>query len=92
VVRASEIVLVDLPLWMHFWLAAERHLSWAAGRLDHPPAGMTAPPLEGLFRAIAEVDRDWMPAMRRLVAAEEGRGKTVRRVAGIETLNGFREA
>jgi hypothetical protein len=25
--RASAIVLVDLPLWMHFWLAAERQIA-----------------------------------------------------------------
>jgi adenylate kinase family enzyme len=26
--RATEIVLIDLPLWMHFWLAAERQQAW----------------------------------------------------------------
>jgi len=88
--RATEIVLIDMPLWTHFWLAAERHLAWTAGRLEHPPAGMTEPPpLEGLFRTIAEVDREWMPEIRRLVAQEEGRGKVVRRVVGVEALKGF---
>jgi adenylate kinase family enzyme len=24
--RATDIVLVDMPLWMHFWLAAERQI------------------------------------------------------------------
>ena len=36
--RASEIVLVDLPLWMHFWLAAERQIAWTKGDIAHPPA------------------------------------------------------
>src|SRR3954471_23089951 len=27
--RATEIILIDMPLWMHFWLAAERQLAWA---------------------------------------------------------------
>jgi hypothetical protein len=26
--RATEIILVDLPLWVHFWLAAERQMAW----------------------------------------------------------------
>jgi ATP-dependent DNA helicase RecQ len=43
----------------------------------------------GLFRTIAEVDRDWMPAIRRLVAAEEGRGKRVHRLAEIDALKEF---
>jgi hypothetical protein len=29
--RANAIVLVDTPLWMHFWLAAERQIAWAQG-------------------------------------------------------------
>src|SRR5690242_8621642 len=29
--RASAVILVDLPLWVHFWLAAERQLAWANG-------------------------------------------------------------
>jgi adenylate kinase family enzyme len=73
--RASMIVLVDLPLWMHFWLAAERQIAWAKGEIAHPPAGAKQmPPTEDLFRTIFEVDRDWMPEVRRLVAAAEARG------------------
>src|SRR5258707_13296266 len=75
--RATEIVAVDMPLWMHFWLAAERQIAWSVGRLDHPPAGAAEmPPTEDLFRTIWEVDRDWMPEIRRLIDAEESRGKT----------------
>ena len=74
--RASEIVLIDLPLWMHFWLAAERQIAWARGEIAHPPAGAKEmPPTEDLFRTIFEVDRDWMPEVRRLVAAAEGGGR-----------------
>ena len=25
--RATEIILIDMPLWMHFWLAAERQIA-----------------------------------------------------------------
>jgi hypothetical protein len=79
-----------MPLWMHFWLAAERHVEWVAGRLQHPPAGSKQPaPLKGLFRTIAEVDRDWMPEIRRLAHEEERRGKQVFRLATLEELNSF---
>src|SRR5690242_17103800 len=27
--RADEIIFIDMPLWMHFWLAAERQIAWA---------------------------------------------------------------
>jgi adenylate kinase family enzyme len=37
--RATDIVLIDMPLWMHFWLAAERQIQWASGVIENPPAG-----------------------------------------------------
>ena len=86
--RASEIVLVDLPLWMHCWLAAERQIAWARGEIAHPPAGAKQmPPTEALFRAIHEVDRDWMPEVRRLVAEAESSGARVERIADLDVLN-----
>jgi hypothetical protein len=88
--RATHIILIDMPLWMHFWLAAERHVEWMSGQLGHPPAGNLQPaPLKGLFRTIADVDRDWMPEIRRLANAEETRGKQVFRLATFEDLNSF---
>ncbi|MGI9501368.1 MAG: adenylate kinase, partial [Geminicoccaceae bacterium] len=42
--RTTAIVLVDMPIWMHFWLATERQITWNRDELDHPPAGATAPP------------------------------------------------
>jgi adenylate kinase family enzyme len=86
--RASGIVLIDLPLWMHFWLAAERQIAWARGEIAHPPAGAKEmPPTEELFRTIYEVDRDWMPEVRRLVAVAEGSGTHVERIADIASLD-----
>jgi adenylate kinase family enzyme len=88
--RATDIVLVDLPLWMHFWLAAERQVRWSTGAIDNPPAGLTKmPPTEGLFRTIWEIDQDWMPDIRRLVAIEEQRGKRVFRLNSIADLDAF---
>ena len=37
--RSTEIILIDMPLWMHFWHAAERQIAWAQGLLADPPCG-----------------------------------------------------
>jgi adenylate kinase family enzyme len=88
--RATDIVLVDMPLWVHFWLAAERQLRWSSGQIENPPAGLTTmPSTEALFRTIWEVDRDWMPEIRRRVALEEQRGKRIFRLNSIGDLEGF---
>jgi hypothetical protein len=88
--RATDIVLIDMPLWMHFWLAAERQIRWSAGGIENPPAGLTKMPrTEALFRTIWEVDQNWMPEIRRLVALEEQRGKRVFRLGSVAELDGF---
>jgi len=88
--RATDIVLVDMPLWMHFWLTAERQIQWATGNLEHPPAGIAKMPrTEALFRTIWEVDKTWMPEIRSLAAMEEERGKRVFRLAAVSELEHF---
>lgn len=88
--RATDIILIDMPLWVHFWLAAERQLKWSRGAIEHPPAGLgKMPPTEALFRTIWEVDHDWMPEIRRIVAMEERRGKRVVRLGSIAEPEGF---
>jgi adenylate kinase family enzyme len=88
--RATDIVLIDMPLWMHFWLAAERQIRWSTGAIENPPAGLTEmPTTEALFRTIWDVDQNWMPEIRRLVALEEQRGKRVFRLGSVAELNGF---
>lgn len=88
--RATEVVLIDMPLWMHFWLAAERQIAWAGGRLEHAPAGIAAmPPTRDLFRTIWEVDRDWMPGIRALCTEAEAGGKIVTRLASVDEIDAF---
>lgn len=88
--RSTDIVLVDMPLWVHFWLAAERQIQWATGHLENPPAGIAKMPrTEALFRTIWEVDQTWMPEIRRLVELEENRGKRVFRLASVSELDKF---
>jgi len=91
--RATDIVLVDMALWAHFWLAAKRQLEWQLDQEDHPPGGFgEMPPLDRLVRTIWEVDRDWMPEIRRLIDTEAEGGKTVYRISSIEALDGFVDA
>src|SRR5260370_19584179 len=74
--RATDIVLIDMPLWMHFWLAAERQIRWSAGTIENPPAGLTEmPTTEALFRTIWEGDQNWMPEIRPLGGLLKQTGK-----------------
>jgi adenylate kinase family enzyme len=86
--RATEIVLIDMPLWMHFWLAAERQTAWVEGRLDAPPTGSAEmPPTRELFRTMWEVDRTWMPGIRSMCAEAELEGKAVPRLASVDEID-----
>jgi adenylate kinase family enzyme len=88
--RATDIVLVDMPIWMHFRLAAERQIQWAVGNIKDPPANATEmPSTEALFRTMWEVDQNWLPEIRRLVALEEARGKRVVRLGSVDDLDNF---
>jgi adenylate kinase family enzyme len=91
IARATRIILVDMPVWQHFSLAARRHLEWATGRLTHPPAGITElPNLDDLFKMIWTIDQTWMPRIRAVVTAAEAQGKGVTRLTSLEELTGFR--
>ncbi|KAA1180192.1 adenylate kinase [Rhizobium tropici] len=86
--RATEIILIDMPLWMHFWLAAERQIAWHSGKLEHSPGGLsTMPPTQDLFRTIWEIEQDWMPGIRRMCAERQHAGKRLTRIQNIDELN-----
>jgi adenylate kinase family enzyme len=88
--RASDIVLVDMPLWRHFSFAAKRQLDWATGNLAHPPAGISEMPgMDALFETMWLVDQDWMPKIRAMVAAEEAQGKPVTRLRSPSELDEY---
>ncbi len=85
--RSTEIIVIDLPIWVHFWLAAERQIAWSKGPIDNPPGGVTAaPPTRLLFQTIWDVDQHWMPDLRRLVNEAETAGKPITRIATLEEL------
>jgi adenylate kinase family enzyme len=88
--RATEIILIDMPLWVHFWLAAERQIAWAGGTLEHAPAGIAKmPSTKDMFRTLWEVDRDWMPGIRGLCTEAEERGKIVTRLTSVDEIDAF---
>jgi len=88
--RATEIVLIDLPLWVHFWLAAERQIAWSNNRLGDPPAGSAEMPLtRELFRTIWEVDKTWLPGLRIMCQQAEAEGKAVTRLTSLEDIAAF---
>jgi adenylate kinase family enzyme len=88
--RSTEVILIDMPLWMHFWLAAERQIAWAQGRLDDPPASAAEmPPTRELFRTMSEVDRTWLPDIRSMCAEAELEGKAVTRLASVDEIDAF---
>lgn len=66
---SDTIIFVDLPLWMHFWLAAERQIAIARGDSRNDP-------VEGcddlditrrLFETIWYVDQELKPRLTHLV-------------------------
>jgi adenylate kinase family enzyme len=88
--RATEIILIDMPLWMHFWLAAERQIAWTSGRLEHTPGGISqTPPTQALFRTMWEVDQAWMPEVRTLCLNAEKGGTPVTRLTSVDELDAF---
>lgn len=89
--RATTIVLIDLPLWVHFWLAAERQLAWARGEIEHPPGEHDAmPSTKALFETIWTVEQEFMPTVRREIEEREAQGADVRRLTSLEEVEGFR--
>ena len=91
--RATWVIAVDMPLWMHFWLAAERQIAWARGELEHPPAGIhDYITTEDMFRTLWETEQQDMPSIRAAIDEAEAAGVKVTRLASVEELNAFGEA
>ena len=88
--RATEIILIDMPIWMHFWLAAERQFQWMQGKLENPVAGIAEmPTTRGMFQALWETDQEMAPVFRHLTDEAERAGKPVTRIASVEELDAY---
>jgi hypothetical protein len=88
--RSTGIILIDMPLWMHFLARRGTADRLAPGRLDDPPAGAAEmPPTRELFRMMSEVDRTWLPDIRSMCAEAELEGKAVTRLASVDEIDAF---
>jgi len=87
--RSTHIIHVDLPIWLHFALAAERQSSWKDGTLKHPPGGMPAPPpTRHLFELMWRIHTELAPVVTEHVAAAAKHGSNV---AVVQTIDRLRE-
>ncbi len=87
-VLSDTIVFVDLPLWMHFWLAAERQIAVARGdsRSD-PVAGCDDLAVtRRLFKTIWHVDRELKPRLTELVEIYAS-GRDYHHITTLEQLD-----
>ena len=92
-VRATEIIMIDMPIWMHFWLAAERQFQWAHGKLENPVAGIAEmPTTRDMFQSLWETDQEMVPEIRHLTDEAERQGKPVTRIGSVEELDRFAAA
>ncbi len=85
--RATHIVFVDLPVWLHFAIAAERQIAWKAGTQKHPPGGMQSPPpTKALFEMMWAIHTELRPKVLTMLAAAKQRGANVEIVTSTEDL------
>lgn len=88
---STDIIVVEFPLWQHYWLAAERHVTWIQGEDVQTPGGHgDMPPLKALFKTIAEVDKTWLPKIKKLVLVAESAGVTIHRINDYQQLDSFK--
>jgi hypothetical protein len=71
--RATEIILIDLPLWVHFWLAAERQMSWAEGESLRRP--QLRPPPRSCSKRCGTLNRNGCPASGACVMQPSNRAR-----------------
>lgn len=87
---ADDVVFVDLPLWVHFWLAAERQIAAHVAAAKGEPTSYGErgiPETKLLFATLARVHRDIRPQLIDLMdrLSAEGRAR-VHRVTSLDAL------
>ncbi len=89
--RATWIIVIDMPIWMHFWLAAERQIEQALGTLEHPVAGLGEPiSTHDMFETLWWTEQNWMPTIRAAIDAAEAAGIKVTRLDSVVAIDAFR--
>lgn len=85
--RSTHIVFVDLPIWLHFAIAAERQMAWKEGTQKFPPGGMRSPPpTKHLFEMMWRIHTELRPRVMEMLEAAEKRGATAEIVTSTEDL------
>jgi len=88
--RADTLILVDHPLWVHFWWAAERQIAAARGeaRLGGPDDCPLEQKTEWMFRTLWRVHHELRPRLLDLAERFGGR-LTVHHIRSPEALDAF---
>jgi adenylate kinase family enzyme len=90
---SDTLIFVDLPLWMHFWLAADRQISIAQGQSRSDPVkgcddlAIT----RRLFETIWHVDRHLKPQLLKLIDRYAS-GRAYHHITTLEQLEGLAAA
>jgi adenylate kinase family enzyme len=89
-IAADTIILVDHPLWVHFWWAAERQIACARGegRPDGPEGCNMLDVTQPLFKMIWDIDRGLMPKLRTFIGTLEN-GRQIHRITSPAQLDEF---
>ena len=85
---ADTIIFVDLPLWMHFWLAAERQIAAARGedRVDQLEGCDQLAVTKRLFEVIWHVDQVLKPRLEAMIERFKP-GRNYWRITSLDALN-----
>jgi adenylate kinase family enzyme len=85
---SDTIIFVDLPLWVHFWLAAERQIGAARGegRVDEIAGCDQLDVTKRLFETIWRIDRELKPRLEHLLDRYKS-GRDYRHVTSVDGLD-----
>lgn len=85
---ADTIIFVDLPLWMHFWLAAERQIAAVRGedRVDRLDGCDQLAVTKRLFEMIWHVDQVLKPRLEAMIERLKS-GRKYWHITSLEALN-----
>jgi adenylate kinase family enzyme len=91
--RSDTIILVDYPLWRHYWWAIKRQfMCLFRPRIDGPPGCPMLPMTWPLLKMLWSIDKHAMPRMRALVFAQRNE-KKIFHIRSLAELRAFyREA
>lgn len=89
---ADTIIFIDLPLWVHFWLAAERQIAAARGmdRVDRIEGCDQLEITKRLFEAIWHIEQSLKPRLLDLIRRMQD-GRDYRHITTLEALDALNE-